>query len=1062
MTMRCETCDEELARTSRFCSQCGMPVAARSVERRQLTILFFDLVDYTTLAHRLDPEHVQRIMRAFHACGARVLRRHGGSIARYAGDGSLAYFGYPDASEDDAERAVRAGLDLVRAVPEIEVGRGVACRARVGIATGEVVVGDVFDEGSAREITAHGEALPLASRLQTLADPDSVLVSESTHRLVEGFFELASLGRRDLKGFGEPVPLWRVVGPRSMEGRFAARASRAAPLVGRQQEMQRLEAGFARAAAGAGEVVIVGGDAGIGKSRVAAALRQSVEDAAAHVLYHQCSAESRHSAFHPLVEQIARETRLGSEEAARAKRARLDRWVEAAGLDVPRYGAVLAEMLAFPWAEDDARGGIPPDRLRADFTRLVLERVLALAREGPVVLVFEDAHWMDPSTRELLAELSRRIVDARVFVLVTARTAIGLLADAEGGARVRTFSLGRLERQACQRILESMEGGPGLPPALVDSILDRADGVPLFVEELTRAAIEVENGRNGRADLADVPLTLRDSLVARLDRLEAGREVARMAAALGREFTHGLLAAVSSLPPDALRESLDELARSEIVLPVVDASEPTFTFRHALLQDAAYDLMLHEERTQLHARIAHVIEEEFPEAALQRPERVAHHYTEAGRLERAVEYWRRAGARAAARSSFAEAIAHFERGRELTPRLPRSQAREAQDLRLLLGLGEAFAGAGGFASKPAGEAYFEALERARRLGASDELLRSFTGLFGFLSMGGRFGEAREVAERFHALATERDLVLDRMVSHRVLGVVMFMTGELEGARDHLEASLDLYDRCDAAERARAMINAQDQRSTTLAYLPLALGVLGDPARAEAMSELGIAHSEGLGHLHSIGYSLTFATGLGAVLRTPPAAFLRLARRTMEFAREHQFPNWRMARVFFGYALAQQGACEEGLAEMLEGLSSYGATGGVVFAPVGLHLLARAQGLAGRGDDALGTFDRAIGVARRTGERWCVAEILGGRAEALADAGRGEEAAAHFEQALDEARAIGARLFELRAAIGRARLHREAGEPGSARELLEPLCFASVPQHSFRELVTARELLERCA
>ncbi|HET6519516.1 MAG TPA: AAA family ATPase, partial [Geminicoccaceae bacterium] len=706
---------------------------APGAERRQLTVLFCDLVGSTELAARLDPEDLGAVIRAYQDRAADAVGRWGGSVAKYLGDGVLACFGWPRAHEDDAERAVRAGLELVQGVGRLTAGEGgPPLAARVGIATGLVMVGEPVGEGPARERAVVGETPNLAARLQALAEPGAVVVAPGTRRLVDGLFDVTDLGAHALKGFAAPVRAWRVLGPSAAEGRFEARrrASGLTPLVGRERELARLLDRWQSAADGGGQVVLLSGEPGIGKSRLFQALHERLRDRGGPYLRlrYQCSPYATNSALHPVIDQLEHAAGFARDESPEEKLAKLEALLARSAEDVGAVAPLLAALLSVP-----AGGRYPPLNLtpqrQKDLTLAALAAQLeGLARRQPVLAVFEDAHWIDPTSLELLERLVERAGELRALLVVTFRPEFAPPPGWAGRAHVTALPLGRLGRQRGAALVERVAGDKALPAEVLDQIVDKTDGVPLFVEELTKTVLEsgmlVDAGDRYELDgpLAPlaIPATLRDSLTARLDRLApVVKEVAQLGAAIGREFGRELLAAVSPLPQSELRAALDELVASELVLARGGPPGAIYMFKHALVQDTAYATLLKSRRRRLHARIARALEERWPETRASRPELLAHHYTEAGLIERAVPSWLEAGTEALGRSAVAEAAAHLGRGLELIPRLPASDDRDRVELELRVALGTAQMAHKGWPAAEVRAALEPARGLCRRLGETD-------------------------------------------------------------------------------------------------------------------------------------------------------------------------------------------------------------------------------------------------------------------------------------------------------------------------------------------------------
>src|SRR6516165_3034179 len=588
--------------------------AADSAERRQVTVMFSDLVGSTALSARIDPEDLREVISAYQKCVAETIRRFGGFVAKYLGDGVLVYFGYPEAHEDDAERAVRAGLELIAALAGLKTHSSL--QTRVGIATGLVVVGDLVGSGEAQERGIVGETPNLAARLQGIAEPNTVVIAEGTRKLVGNLFELEDLGPKDLKGIAGPVRAWAALRAGSVESRFEAlHASGLTALVGREEEIELLLRRWSRAKTGEGQVVLLSGEAGIGKSRLTAALLERLATEPHTHLRYFCSPQHTDSAFYPIVGQMARAAGLTHDDNAKAKLDKLDTLLAESATAV-EHAALFAEMLSLP---NDGRypslDALTPERRRQRTLDALTSQMETLARHNPVLMIFEDAHWADPTSQEVFSRFVERIAMLRVLLLVTFRP------DFEppwiGRPHVTALALNRLAQREVGAIIDRVVGSEALPTNIRQDIIERSDGIPLFIEEMTKAVMEAESQGAAEQTIATIPSTrsvpasLHASLMARLDRLGAAKEVAQIGAVIGREFPHGLLSAVMCKPDAELGSALDRLIASGLLFRQGLPPHAMYLFKHALVQDAAYGTLLRGQRRTLHARIAEILEIQF-------------------------------------------------------------------------------------------------------------------------------------------------------------------------------------------------------------------------------------------------------------------------------------------------------------------------------------------------------------------------------------------------------------------------------------------------------------------
>src|SRR5712692_1225953 len=690
-------------------------IGAADAERRQLTVMFCDLVGSTELSARLDPEDLREVVAAYHRTVADVIRSFDGFVAKYMGDGVLVYFGYPRAHEDGAERAVRAGLGVVDAVGRLAV-KSADLQARVGIATGLVVVGDLIGEGSAQEQSVVGETPNLAARLQALAEPGTVVIAAATRRLVGDLFEYRDLGAVEVKGITRPVSAWQVLRPSVVASRFEAlRGAALTRLVGRDEEIDLLLRRWARAKTGDGQVVLVSGEAGIGKSRIAATLTERLDAEIAIRRRYFCSPYHQDSALFPFVDQLGRAAGFAREDPAAVKLEKLEALVALAApgdADV----AFLADLLSLPASERHPLPNLSPQRKKERTLEALITQLEGLARRQPVLMVFEDAHWIDPTSRELLDLIVERVRSLPVLLVVTFRPEFE--PPWIGQPQVTMLALNRLDRHDRAVLLKQIAGGKALPDEVVDQIVDRTDGVPLFVEELTKSVLEsgVVREESDRYVLDRVlppfaiPTTLHASLLARLDRLASVRLVAQIGAAIGREFPYALLRAVSRLPEGELQAALARLVASELVFQRGMPPDAVYAFKHALVQDAAHDSLLRSTRQQLHAQIAEALAAHSPELMDSQPELFAQHYAEAGLIEKSVACWGKAGRRSAARSAMAEATAQFHKGLDQLALLPDTPERQRQELEFRIALGGVLQAAKGFAAPETGDTFARARE----------------------------------------------------------------------------------------------------------------------------------------------------------------------------------------------------------------------------------------------------------------------------------------------------------------------------------------------------------------
>jgi class 3 adenylate cyclase/predicted ATPase len=1031
-------------------------------ERRQLTVMFCDLVSSTALSARLDPEDLREVISAYHRTVADVVRSFDGFVAKYMGDGVLIYFGYPVAHEDDAERALRAGLGLIDAVGRLDVD-SVELQTRVGIATGLVVVGDLIGEGSAQEQSVVGETPNLAARLQALADVNAVVIAAGTRRLVGDLFEYRDLGAVEVKGIAAPVPSWQVLRPSVVASRFEAlRGSALSLLVGRDEEVDLLLRRWARAKAGDGQVVLVAGEPGIGKSRVVAALAERLHAEPHLRLRYFCSPYHQDSALYPFIDQLGRAAGFARDDPPSSKLEKLKALLAFAA-PPDEDVAFLADLMSLPAPERHPLPNLSPQRKKERTLEALIRQLEDLSRQQPVVMVFEDAHWIDPTSRELLDLVIERVRSLPVLLIVTFRPEF--LPPWTGQPQVAMLALNRLDRRDRTALVGQIAGGKALPDEVIGQIVDRTDGVPLFVEELTKSVLESgllrEEADRYVLDRAlppfAIPTTLHDSLMARLDRLASVRLVAQIGAAIGREFPYSLLCAVSRLPGDELQTALARLVASELVFQRGTPPDAVYTFKHALVQDAAHGSLLRTSRQQLHAEIAEALATHSPELTDSQPELFAQHYEEAGLIEKSIAYWGKAGRRSAARSAMTEAVAQLQKALGQLALLPAIPERKRQALEFWSSLGAALLVVKGYGAPEMGAAYARARELWEQLGSPSEFLRIPFGQSRYHASSGELDLAQRLDEDLLRLSRQRKDSAGLVLSYNSTGRNLMLAGRFVLSRSHLEQVLELYDPISHGSLVHEAgiyphVNSQSD-------LGIILFCLGYPDQALATSNAGIAEARKLAHQPSLAHALAHCARLLSLVGNNTALEER-ADQLVALTTEQSFPQWRAhGAIYRGWIKVNNGEVTKGISLLRSGLAGSRAAA-AVWAPYHIALLAAAYEIAGQIDEGLTLLNDALQIVERTGERLLAAELNRLKGQLLLRQGHPEAAEELYRKALSIAREQEAKLWELRAAISLARLRRDQDRLAEARDLLAPVYGWFTEGFATPDLKEAKALLDQ--
>ncbi len=1031
-------------------------------ERRQLTVMFCDLVGSTALAARLDPEDLREVIAPYHRTVADVVRSFDGFVAKYMGDGVLVYFGYPRAHEDDAERAVRAGLGAIDAVGRLDV-KSAMLQARVGIATGLVVVGDLIGEGSAQEQSVVGETPNLAARLQALAEPDTVVIAAGTRRLVGDLFEYRDLGAVDVKGLAAPVPAWQVLRPSTVVSRFEAlRGSTLTRLVGRDEEIDLLLRRWARAKAGDGQVMLVSGEAGLGKSRLTAALAERLRAEPYLRLRYFCSPYHQDSALSPFIDQLGGACGFARDDPPAAKLEKLEALLTRAA-PTDEDVAFLADLLSLPASVRHPLPSLSPQRKKERTLGALIRQLEGLARHQPVLMVFEDAHWIDPTSRELLDLTVERVRSLPVLLIVTFRPEFQ--PPWTGQPQVTMLALNRLDRRDRTALVEQIAGGKALPDEVVAQIADRADGVPLFVEELTKSVLESGLLREERdryvldraLPLFAIPTSLHDSLMARLDRLASVRLVAQIGSAIGREFSYELLHAVSRLPEDELQAALIRLVASELVFRRGTPPDAVYAFKHALVQDAAHDSLLRSTRQQLHARIAEALQAHSPGIMDTQPELFAQHYAEAGLVEKSVACWSKAGHRSAARSAMPEAAAQFYKGLDQLTLLPDTPERQRQELELCSSLGTVLMAVKGYAAPETGKIFARARDLWEQLGSPSEFRQVPYGQSVYHMLRGELDLALRLAQDLLHLTRQRNDPAGLVLGHYSSGLNRFCIGRFASSRSHLEEALALYD--PTSQRSFVHQAAVRPQVVSQASLGIVLFCLGYPDQALARSSAAIGEARRLAHPPSLAVSSAYGAMLLSLVGEN-AALDEQADELVSVAAEQGFPYWRAhGTIYRGWAKVKNGDVTEGISLLRSGLAAFRATGAEMWVPWQIALLARACEIAGQIEEGLTLLDEALQIVERTGERWFAAELNRLKGQLLLRQGHCGTAEEFYRKALSIAQEQEAKLWELRAAASLARLRRDQGRHAEARDLLAPVYGWFTEGFDTPDLKQAKALLD---
>jgi class 3 adenylate cyclase/predicted ATPase len=1031
-------------------------------ERRQITAMSCSLVASAPLPDDTELEDWREAVGTFQLSVAEAVRPYNGFIARHFGNIILALFGYPQAHEDDAERAVRAGLELCKSAGAVRSGGDMSVRCRVGIATGMVIIGEAIGVGGGRDHEIVGNTLDLAARLQILAQPDTVTICSATRQLIGNLFDCRDLDAIETGGT-TPTRVWQVLGERLVESRFEAlRGSTLSPLIGRDEEIDLLLRRWARAKAGDGQIALVFGEGGIGKSRLAAALGERLQGEPHLRLRYFCSPYHQDSALFPFIDQLGRASGFVRDDPPATRLEKLEALL--ARITPPDEDvALLADLLSLPASERHPLPNFSPHRKKERTLEALIRQLEGLARQQTIVVIFEDAHWIDPTSRELLDLTVERIRTLPVLLIVTFRPEYQPPWIGQPG--VTMLALNRLDRRDRTALVVQIAGGKGLPDEVVAHIVDRTDGVPLFVEELTRNVLESgllrdEAGRyvlDSALPLLAIPTSLRASLLARLDRLASARHVAQIGAAIGRQFSYPLLHAVSRRPEDELQAALARLVASELVLQHGTPPEAVYSFKHALVQDAAHDSMLRKSRQQLHAQIAEAIETHSPEIIESQPELLAQHYAEAGLVEKSVSYWSRAGQRSAARSSMAEAAAQFNKGIGQLARRPDGPERRRQELEFRSGLSALLRFVAGQAAPETGQAYVRARELWEQLGCPSEFYQVPYGQSRYYMDRGELDRAQLIAEELSRLGRQRNDSAGLLLGCFATGQNLMFAGKFTSSRSFLEEVQAIYDPVSHGSVVHQI--GPHPHVGARVYLAKVMFCLGYPDYALASCNAAIAEARRLAHQPSLAGSLGVSARLLS-LSGDNGVLGEWVDELNAIATEQGFPYWKaQGTIYLGWVKVKNGGVAEGISLLRNGLNAYCATGAELWRPHHIALLASACRTAGQIDRALNLLEEALQIVERTGERWLAAELYRHKGQLLLRHGYAAAAEELYRKALSLAREQEAKLWELRAAASLARLWRDRGRRPEARDLLGPVYGWFTEGFDTPDLKEAKALLD---
>jgi class 3 adenylate cyclase/tetratricopeptide (TPR) repeat protein len=1009
--MQCAVCGHQNDPASTSCGRCGGALVAvtRHAERRQVTAMFCDLIDSVSLTVRLEAEVMMQVIDLYLAVCDDIVAACGGNVMQYLGDGVLAYFGYPRADEDNVVNAVRAGLEIRDAVARLDLPTGVRLQTRIGIATGMVVVSDLIGKREARGGGIVGETPNLATRLQSIASPDSVVVSDATRRLTAGYFVYNGLGNFSLKGFPEPVPAFEVAQAAPAVNRFLARTrGSATPLIGRDGELTKLLGAWAEAAEGRGRAILLRGEPGIGKSRLVEELRRSVADTPHIQFSWHCEPHSSDTALHPIARQFARAAGFERADDVPTRRARLDKMLARHGAADATGRASIADLLGLPPDPATPAATLTPERRKSVTLDTLLAMMEHVSSLRPALFVIEDLHWSDSTTLEFLDRVVALAPARRWLVLITARP--GFTAGWEPNAMV--IELDRLDHSSAERICKFIGAGALLSADVVGQIVGRCDGIPLFVEEMTRSVLEGIADAPSRKPLTTVaiPATVRDSLAARLDRLGPARRTACLGAAIGRRFSYELLAAIAAKPEAALRQDLRELTLSGLVDRSGVPPLSTYQFKHALIRDSAYDSLLNRERETLHGQIAQVLRTRFPETRIAEPELLAYHLTESGAIEEAVPLWTEAAQRATSRAAHTEAIGHLRTALALLRRQPTGAERAGAELGLLTSLAVSLAATRGFSAPEVADVLAQARAICDALGDVPGLFAVLRGLCNFAIVGGDLPGAELVARRCLAIGEQTRLPVHRIESHNPLGYILFLKGDLAAARHHLEMVASLYDEHDGATLNYP--TPHDPLVSALTALQLVLYAMGDRAGARRAYDRLNSHARALGRSFDLAYSLMFMIMLEIVQENFTAA-RQLANEAVGICETNGYALIGLVTVIHrAFAAAHLGELEGSLQIVLGSIAEQDKIGSKTGRGDFLGVVAWLRAAGGDLRGALASIDEAIATAQHSGERFLLSPLHRMRAEFLAFMPPSNPAlvAAALGEAIEVARAQGAATF----------------------------------------------------